>query len=291
MKQLTGHCISKYETRKNSNTKGENNHNVSPLIHSSNYDKAIKNTATSLANFAKDNGIKDMEKINNETIEKYINEKIKKGITNKSISASLSHMMKIQHALNQTFYNRNQKENKLLFSKDKIKELREKANIIAKKTDKSKIKSYVNPNIFLSKIAKRSVLQVELMMKIGIRVNDAIFIKKEQLLSNNEIRFRSKGGKVFIKEIEPVLYQQIKKAIESNSYNIAYKTFYRDMKKVATENNIKWAGTHGLRHSWSKKDFSNNLKNGLTNEQSLLKTSQNLAHNRAEITKLYIQSR
>jgi len=291
MKQLTGHCISKYETRKNSNTKGENNHNVSPLIHSTNYDKAIKNTALSLAQFSKENGIKDLEKINNKTIEKYINEKIKQGITNKSISAKLSHMMKIQHALNQTFYNRTKKENTLLFTKEKIKELREKANKIAKKSDKSKIKSYSNPNIFLSKIAKRSSLQVELMMKTGIRVNDAIHIKKEQLLSNNEIRFKSKGGKVFIKKIDPFLYEKIKKAVEANSYSIPYKTFYRDMKKVAIENNISWSGTHGLRHSWAKKDFSNNLKSGLSNEKSLLKTSQNLAHNRAEITKLYIQSR
>lgn len=291
MKMLTGHCISKYETRKTSNTKGENNHNVSPLIHSTNYDKAIKNTALSLAQFAKESGTKDMEKINNETIEKYINEKIKKGISNKSISASLSHMMKIQHALNQTFYNRTKKENTLLFSKDIIKELREKANKIAVKTDKSKIKSYANPNIFLSKIATRSSLQVELMMKSGIRVNDAIHIKKEQLLSNNKIKFRSKGGKVFIKKIDPFLYEKIKKAVLNNSYNISYKTFYRDMKKVAIENDIAWSGTHGLRHSWAKKDYANNLKRGLSNENSLLKTSQNLAHNRAEITKLYIQSR
>jgi integrase len=291
MKMLTGHGISKYETRKNSNIKGENNHQVSNLVHSNNYDKAIKNTALSLAQFAKENNIKDMEKINNETIEKYINEKIKKGITNKSISASLSHLMKIRNALNQTFYSRTAKENKLLFSKDKIKELREKANLIAKKTDKSKIKSYSNPNIFLSKIAKRSSLQVELMMKSGIRVNDAIFIKKEQLLTHNQIRFKSKGGKVFIKEIEPVLYEKIKKAVLNNSYNIAYKTFYRDMQKVAKENQIPWSGTHGLRHSWAKKDYSDNLKNGLSNEKSLLKTSQEMAHNRGEITKLYIQSR
>ncbi|BFU79013.1 hypothetical protein ALC152_22280 [Arcobacter sp. 15-2] len=291
MKELTGHGVSKYQTIKTSNIKGENNHQVSNLIHSNNYDKAVKNTAMSLAQFSKENGIKDLEKINNEIIEKYINEKIKKGITNKSISASLSHIMKIQHALNQTFYSRTAKENKLLFSKEKIKELREKANKIAVKTDKSKIKSYANSNIFLSKIAKRSSLQVELMMKTGIRVNDAIHIKKNQLLSNNEIKFRSKGGKVFIKEIDPNLYNKIKKAVESNIYNITYKTFYRDMKKVAKENNISWSGTHGLRHSWAKKDFSNNLKSGLSNEKSLLKTSQNMAHNRGEITKLYIQSR
>jgi len=291
MKVLTGHCISKYQTRKKSNLKGENNHQVSPLIHSTNYDKAVKNTALLLAQFAKNNRIKDMEKIDNAIIEKYINEKIQKGITNKSISVSLSHMMKIQHALNQIFYNKKGRENTLLFTKEKIKELREKANKIAKKTDKSKIKSYANPNIFLSKIAKRSSLQVELMMKSGIRVNDAIYIKKDQLLTHNQIRFRSKGGKVFIKKIDPFLYQKIKKAVESNTYNIQYKTFYRDMQRVAKENNIPWAGTHGLRHAWAKKDFSNNLKSGLSNEKSLLKTSENLAHNRAEITKLYILSR
>ncbi len=291
MKQLTGHGISKYETRIKSSMKGENNHQVSNLIHSSNYDKAVKTTAISLAQFAKNNGIKDMEKINNETIEKYVNEKIQKGNLNKSISVPLSHLLKIQHALNKTFYNRTGRENAQLFSKEKIKELRVKANKTAKKSDKNKIKSYSNPNIFLSKIAKRSVLQIDLMMQTGIRVNDTINIKKNQLLANNEIRFRSKGGKVFIKKIDPNLYYKIKKAVVSNTYNIAYKTFYRDMKKVASENNIVWSGTHGLRHSWAKKDFSNNLKNGLSNKKSLLKTSQEMAHNRGEITKLYIQSR
>ena len=291
MQKLTGHGISKVYARKYSNIKGENGHSVSNLIHSSNYDKAVKNTVTSLAKFAKENSIKDMEKINNSIIEKFINEKIEKAIINKSISVTLSHLNKIQHALMQTFKERTGKQNTLLFDQKKIKELRNKCNKNAKKTDKNQIKSYANPNVFISKIAKRSSLQVQLMADTGIRVNDAIYIKKEQLLQNNSIRFRSKGGKIFVKKIDSILYNKIRNAVESNTYNISYRTYYRDMKKVAIENNIKWAGTHGLRHAWSKKDFSNNLKNGLSNEKSLLKTSQEMAHNRGEITKLYIQSR
>ena len=290
LKQSDGHGISKYQTRRNSDIKGESGHVVSPLIHSSNYRKNIEITGNELGRFAKLNGEKDMEKITNDIVEKFIKAKIDQGLKYGTISGYLSRINKIGIALNSIYTSKTGYKNEKLFTPEGIKEIRKNARIKASKKDKNKIKTYPNSNLFVTKINPRSRLQVQLIAETGIRRNDAIHINKKQLLGNNTIMFKSKGGKIIEKKIKSTLYKEIEKRVTNHTYNITARIITSDMKKVALENNIKWAGIHGLRHAWAKNDYRKNLDAGLSMEESLLKTSQNMSHNRAEITKIYLLS-
>ena len=59
------------------------------------------------------------------------------------------------------------------------------------------------------------------------------------------------------------------------------KTYSRNLEKAITKSGQKWTGTHGMRHSYAQ----NQLEAGKTKSE----VSQEMGHNREEITDTYLR--
>ena len=195
--KVDGINISKATTRKDSNIKAQNGHKVSDKVHSYNSKDEFINRAKELATYAKDNfNINDMQAISNEVIIKYIQEKIDNGLKYRSISTYISQLEKIQLGLSK--FMKHREEHFQLFTRETLKNVRAlaKANAVI---SKHKNRAFNNPELIKNELKDYMKVSFELQLTHGLRVNEATYIKQNQL-TENVLTIQGKGG--YIREIE-----------------------------------------------------------------------------------------
>jgi len=266
IREHNGISKSKLERRNESGLKSENNQKVSDLFHSYKSLDNARNDLTNLAKFAKENhSIKDMSKIDINTVKDWINSK---DIVYRTASNYLSELNKVSEHFS--------------FDRNEIKELRsdlknnlEKTGAFAQQT-----RSYKNLDKIILNDPK-SQLAFELQRDLGLRVKEATHINLERQLNNNILTITQKGGKLIEKELNPSLISKIKENAINGIYSINMKTYSRNLEKAITKSGQKWTGTHGMRHSYAQ----NQLEAGKTKSE----VSQEMGHNREEITDTYLR--
>ena len=177
--KVDGINISKAATRKDSNIQAQNGHKVSDKVHSYNSKDEFINRAKELATYANDNfNVKDMQAISNEIIIKYIQEKIDNGLKYRSISTYISQLEKIQLGLSK--FTKHKVEHFQLFTRDTLKKVRElaKANAVI---SKHKNRAFTNPEVIKNELKDYMKVSFELQLTHGLRVNEATYIKQNQL--------------------------------------------------------------------------------------------------------------
>ena len=266
IKAHNGISKSKLETRNESKLKGENNQKVSDLFHSYKSLDNARNDLTNLAKFAKENhNIKDMSKIDINIVKDWINSK---DVVYRTASNYLSELNKVSEHFS--------------FDRNEIKELRsdlknnlEKTGAFAQQT-----RSYKNLDKIILNDPK-SQLAFELQRDLGLRVKEATHINLERQLNDNILTITQKGGKLTQKEISPTLVSKIKENAAQGIYSVNSRTYTRNLKIAIEKSGQKWTGTHGMRHSYAQSQ----LEAGKTK----LEVSQEMGHNREEITDTYLR--
>ncbi|MEA2019743.1 MAG: tyrosine-type recombinase/integrase [Campylobacterota bacterium] len=294
IKSLNGIGRSKKDWRTSSDIFGQNGHQVSPLIHSYKYQNDVKNTALQLASFAYENyTIRDIEKINNEIIYKFIEEKIEQGLKFRTISTYIGHMQKIFLGLQNIARHKGKKYSAFdEFGLQKLTQLKKE------KTKKSlyQNRAYKNTASIISNFENEdNKLVAKLQVEAGVRVAEGLKFKPEQFKSNNMIEVKIKGGNKILVKVSNEIYNKLKTRVLHACKNgkiglkIEYKDYYKDFKNAVEMANEKWTGTHGLRYSYAQRRMAElALDATITFEEARLIVSKEMGHKRSKITSHYL---
>jgi len=262
LKQHNGIHQSKLESRNNSGLKSiESGHKISDKFHSYKSLDNVRNDLKNLGNFAKENGIKDMSKININTVKEWI---YNKDITYNTASNYLSELNKVHSHMN--------------FSREEIKDLRAefKAEL---KTNTLYSREY--KHLDKMQLPDKSQIAFELQKNYGLRVNAATNINIDKQINGNTLSYHEKGGKLSEKELNPTLVAKIKENAVNGKYELSYNTYRDQLKKEIEKTGQKYNGTHGIRHTYAQ--------NQLIAGKSKLEVSKELGHTREEITNTYLR--
>jgi hypothetical protein len=293
---VNGIGSSKKASRENDENeyKGENGHDVSELIHSfKGKDQFIRLTKNILTHQkVQFNITPDLHNITKEHINSYVNELIEKGLKYNSISTYLSQVNKLSIAISKIPDKASQhvKDKRgVVFTPKDVKQ--------ARKTAKEQAignihinRSYSNTDAIGAYLDGKTALSFRLQKDYGLRVTAATKISPMQLKANNKFEFVNKGGKLQTITIDKNLHKQLKESTKiGKGHLVPYNLYIKELKQAMTQTGQKWQGTHGLRYSYAQTKFDQYQKDGLTAEQARQKVSNDLGHNRIDITDHYLK--
>lgn len=260
LKARNGIGESKRDTREASGLQGENGHKVSDKFHSY---KSMDNARADLKNlgrFAKEHGIKDMSKIDQEIVRDWI---YSKDISYSTASNYLSEINKVSDHLS--------------ISRDQVKELRQEMRLELRAQE---LGTRAYKNVDRIEVKERSEPGLMLQREYGLRVREATHVKESQL-QGNTLTVQGKGGYMITKELSPQHAQQLRDAMQDGKYSVNYKTYSRDLKEGVERTGQEFKGTHGLRHSFAQGQ--------ITAGKSKEEVSKEMGHVREEITNTYLR--
>ncbi len=238
--------------------------------------------------FARENfQIRDIEKLTGEAVAAYLQSKIDAGIAHATFMQYAAAIEKLETALN--LYSEKFTRGKEYHFSDAIKNVRKNAQGL---TRFNLSRAYYNPRAIIEMLTGDNKMVARLQLEAGLRIKETNLIKIKDLLPNNEMTVTDgKGGKIRVVALSADLYQQLQAAISKNNGVFAYnENKYRYALKKATEvTGQKYTGrsTHGLRWNYAQaKMMELQVEKGRT--RSLSKISDDLGHNRADITEHYL---
>ena len=245
------------------------------------------------ANFAKQNcGLKDLEKLSAVEVRAYLESRITDGLARATFARECAALSKLENAMN-------------LFSakreNGKTYNFREVIRVIAKSGDAKKLeradphRAYTNPTVLLSHLQNPAhLIAGEVQLRGGARINEVSKIKANQMLGlingNGKIEVKGKGGKVRVLTVPEKTYRAAEKIINENgTFQIDKNKYGRDLRQAALSSGQTASGSHGLRWNFAQARFAEIQKNGKSYEQALVKVSEEMGHQRADITEHYLR--
>jgi len=278
---------SKLDERKITKNKGANGHKVSQYVHGVKYKKDILQIARELGNFAKNNfNIRDMQKINNDVIHKFIHNKIEDGILHDSLKGYITKLEKVHSGL--SMMPKKLKSHNNMFDRNILVQLRKDVSQFAIRSE-HKNRAYINPHAIISRMKGVYNLAAQLQLNYGLRVTEATQVLSVQMLESNKILINGKGGFTRIIEADVKLYNEINRYIKENgSLSIKYKHYEKELRSAVKFKGEKYSGTHGLRYNYAQAKLEEYSKT-MPYQNALQKVSYDLGHKRAEITKYYLK--
>jgi len=263
IKAHNGIGLSKLESRNTSGLKSENGHKVSDKFHSYKSLDNARADLTNLGKFAKEQGIKDMSKIDKVIVKEWLNSK---DITYNTASNYISELNKIHEHMS--------------FTKAEMKELRAEVKQEHGNTSKE-INTRAYKGLEKIQLPERSQVSFELQRDYGLRVSAATHINLDKQLQGNTFSYQEKGGKWSEKELNPTLASNLRENAVNGKYELNNKTYSRDLQKEIEKSGQKYNGTHGIRHTYAQKE----LEAGKSKQE----VSQAMGHSREEITNTYLR--
>jgi len=236
--------------------------------------------------------IKDVSKITPERIGKFLEEKLKDGLSRRGLQNIRSYMQKYSNAFNQ-YQEKNGSPNRI--DQEKLNEVFKKFKQQLPKINKKNVRenrAFVDPKLLTSLIKSlNGQLAGRLMSESGLRINEACLVKKGQIDSENgTIRVKGKGGKPYSIPVDPKTAMEINKIIDQKGFfRISKSKFYREFKdaiKVAEEKN---GGPHGLRYGFAQRNYLALREQGMSHVRACWEVSLLMGHERPSITEHYIR--
>ena len=161
-------------------------------------------------------------------------------------------------------------------------------------------RAYDNPKQIIRQLSNlKHKIAALIQYEGGARIEGIGLIKKEQLKGarfddiTNSSKFvivtKEKGGKVGDVLINPKTYYFLSKFISANGrFYINKQKYTEDIRNSCKLLGIYPDGSHGFRWNFAQRRMREYAKAGYTYEQSLLKVSSEMKHNRAIITEHYL---
>lgn len=292
--KLDGIGLSKAEHRKDTPVKNvDNTRSTSPLVHSYEYKDEIFKTARNLFNFAYERGIKDMTKLDALTVDTWFQNKIDKDVSRDTLRNYLSHIIKIQIALEAIA---NEEGNKYVgFTKDELSDL----HLQIKEMERNSFfnRCYKKPGLMVGMLRdKKHNLVGILQWKYGLRITEASHIKSSQL-DGTLLTVTGKGGYKLLKELSDQDAKNLSELMEDGLFKVSQKLYRLALEDVAIMLNEKYQGSHGLRYNFAQDLFITEFNYGhytlglppLEAEARALKiVSEAMGHHRKDITYHYL---
>ena len=161
-------------------------------------------------------------------------------------------------------------------------------------------RTYRNPKKIISYLSnEKHKLAASIQLEGGARIEGVALIKKEQLhgylvdgitnVKKGIIFTKEKGGKEGNVLVSIAIYQKLQNHISKfNSFKIKRQKYYEDIKKACNISNENPEGSHGFRWNFAKNRMFEYAQANYSYQESLLGVSQEMKHNRAQITEHYL---
>ena len=283
MKNANGIGESKSKNKSESDLKGANGQAISSKAHSIKTTQNLRSFSRQYVKFLEEKfeTKKPFEKINNETIKEFLNEKAKE-VGGGSLNTYISTAAKMSDNLSEIGV-KNLDRNSILNLRNEFKN---DANIDLHKnhfnraysdTKIEELKEHLNGTEY--------ALAFDLQHQAGLRIDDATNSEKWQLNDDNTLTiFGSKNGLNYTTcELEKNLADRVANAIEFD-YKIS-KTEYSEQLKLSGAE----YGSHGLRYTFAQNRYQELKDEGnKTDLEAKIQTSLEMGHSRAEITEHYL---
>lgn len=292
--KLDGIGKSKVEYRKEQPVKNiDNTRPTSPLVHSFEYKDEIFKTARNLFNFAHERGIKDMTKLDAMTVKTWFQNKIDKDVSRDTLRNYLSHIIKIQIAIETISVEEGNKYQG--FKKEELKELHNEVKIMKKNSYINRC--YKKPGLIVGMLRDRKHnLAGIFQWGYGLRISEATHIKASQL-EGTMLTITGKGGYKLIVELRDQDAEDLKELMEEGVFKVSQKQYRRALEDNCIMLNEKYSGSHGLRYNFAQKLFTVRFDHwhydkGLppleAEKRALQEVSEAMGHHRKEITRHYL---
>jgi integrase len=241
--------------------------------------------------------IKDFEIINGNHIQSFLESKIVDGIAHSTFMQYAAACEKLESALNG--YAGYKDSGKNYNFSEYISNTRSDAHNILERFDGSR--AYDAPQSLINNIQNEKHKLAALMQyESGARINEISLIKHDQLNGSQPdnitgemkgyIEIEGKGGKENTIALNLDTYQKLENYIQNDGEFRIDKDDYRDnLKEVSEKTEQDYNGSHGLRWSFAQERFQDVQRYGLNYEEALQIVSQELGHERSDITEHYLK--
>lgn len=275
-----------------------------------------------LAQYCKSKGIKDIEKLSAEDMKEYITDRLKhhisRGNTLKTFQSELSSIARFERGLTAFVHTHRQGQpgidltaERASLAKVAIKSLSRRATPMNR--------AYRNPMSIINAISDPvHNLQAKLQLEGGCRTEGVgapaqsnsnpltlrnlcnhktgTFLGNKQDPITGEMKgvfwTAEKGGKIAYHFCSASTYKQLQTHLHKyEKLESKYTTYRKAIVKAAKETGqyFKGAGTHGLRFNFGQNRYDQAIRAGYTDEQAKLIVSEEMSHNRADITETYLK--
>ncbi len=241
--------------------------------------------------YAKSNfAIRDIEKLTGEAVSSYLQSKIDQNVKHATFMLYASALEKLETALN--MYSQKFDRGNVYNFTEVTKEVRQNARGLEKFTGS---RAYNNPGKIINNLRDDNKMIAKLQLEAGLRIKETNVIKTKDLLPDNKLKVTDgKGGKIRVVALSLDLYNELKSKIEANNGKFSFNAnvYYYNLEKAATAAGEVYTGksSHGLRWNYAQNrvtEEQSNYKASYTHTMS--KLSNEMGHNRADITEHYLK--
>jgi integrase len=241
-------------------------------------------------------GIRDIEKLSGEAVRAFLVSKVDQGVAHATFGQYAAALEKLEVALNR-YADQHGTEREYAFSGN-IQGARDVA-VNLERFEGSR--AYADPDRLVAAVEKEPYnLAAALQREGGARISEINHVTREQLQGVREdprtgelkgwVEVEGKGGKEREIGVSPETYARLDAVVGGGQRFEFDKDAYReDLKAAAAKTGQEYEGSHGLRWSWAQERHAELQEAGMTYEQSLTQISQEMGHERGDITEHYLR--
>lgn len=243
-----------------------------------------------------EHGVRDLEKLTDQHVAEFLAYKIEIGVSYAHWSGYASAFKKLENALN-SYSDKFDRGNEYSF-RSAIEELRAEAKTELPRFEGTR--NYDSPGRLIGAIGNESHrLVAKIQHESGLRLAGASRISEAQLKGIGldrhagkpvgRIDYIGKGGKPGTAQVSPATYRQLVAHIGANGeLRIGADSYRASLKSAAMATGQTYNGSHGLRWNFAQERFSELQRTEASYEKCLGVVSDELGHNRIEITLHYL---
>lgn len=234
----------------------------------------------------RENGLKDLTKIEPQHVENYLNYCVDSGVSRATYNQYSAALGKLNVALNR--FSENKKLGRSYDLTKGIEATRKRAQESLAKFDGSR--AYERPCDLICEIKDEKFhLAAEIQHNTGCRLHETALILPKQLDGDN-FTYVGKGGKILTKELPSNLADSLRQQFrESGEFRIDKNKYRVALKSAAFATGQSYTGSHGLRWSYAQEKMQEFGKKGQDFYTNLGEVSKLMGHERPDITEYYLK--
>ena len=285
---------SKHEAKELAREQGAKTwHEIGKSIYIYSYATAdqYRDISKDLMNYTKQQfGVKDIEKLQSEHIQAYLETKIADGVKYSTFQKYAAALEKLEVALNKYAESHNTGRE---YHFD-LSSVREQAREVLERSQTTR--AYENPKALINSIQNpeyRIIAQTQ--YEGGFRISELNHLSEKNFKDNNTFQVISgKGGKDREVPLSKETYQALKSLLDKadpsdGKYKFDMNDYRNALKEAAERSGQEYTGSHGLRWNFAQEKFAELQEQGKTYEQALQIVSNLLGHERPDITEHYLR--
>lgn len=227
-------------------------------------------------------GIKDITKITGEHIKSYLEQRASE-VEYKTLKIDMAGLNKLEQAIN-NFNNTN------VDFRSAVEDFRQDIKLDKEYTQNiNESRALINPDKVVNSLTNEShKLAADMQLNYGFRLNEVAKIDLNKQLDNNTLSVQAKGGQIISKELGQEHISKLQELSFNGIFNINKLEYGNDLKNACTVNSETYTGSHALRHNYAQNQFESYAKAGMSYNECLRATAEDLGHHREDITHRYL---